>query len=110
MLKSVVLGLLIIAIAGQNTCPYGLAGKTAVFTASYTHSCPLKKASHQHNGSNDTNEINNMQKQSQLFQFISYFYDKSYLSVFQIGSVDMLYTNTYEDATLSLPLRPPINI
>jgi hypothetical protein len=104
MLKGLV-ALIVLAVAVQNTCPYGYAGKTAV-AAPHVHNCPLKnhQPSKSDTSDNFTEDFKNL---NHAYVFTSGGVECGLELFGPAQTVTTIAAYGHEDALLSPLLRPP---
>jgi hypothetical protein len=102
----IIIALLAFAVAVQNTCPYGYAGKTAV-AAPHVHTCPLKD--HQPVRSDAHNDVNPHSSHANgPFVFISVLDGGAFMACGPAEKAGSCKVLGYEDIFLKPPLRPPV--
>jgi hypothetical protein len=99
------IALIAFAIAFQNTCPYGYAGKTAL-AAPLVHNCPLKDhqpatPSGQNKNDNDFRDLNHP------FVLVSAPVDGIIMTFAPARETDTIEPPEHRDIFLNPPHRPP---
>jgi hypothetical protein len=102
--------LIVLGIVLQNTCPFGLAEKTAAASPSVHHHCPLKlhnQKAADTGPATGTGDVQDVQKHFKPFTLMSF-------KIESVGRPDVLVeraqpalADRYEEAIVALPMKPP---
>jgi len=95
---------LAVSLIIQNTCPYGMAGKTG-FVSKEMHQCPLKKLSHSEADTDDAAKKTVFQA-GQAFVFIGNALNAIPVSVSEV-SISFSAPDLYKNFIAEPPIKPP---
>lgn len=101
----VLIVLIAFAIAVQNTCPYGYAGKTSV-AAPHVHNCPLKD--HQPATPDGQKRVDkDFRDLNHPFVLVSAPADGAFETFAAVRETDIIKSPEHKDIFLNPPHRPP---
>lgn len=100
--------LIAFAIIIQNTCPYGLAEKTAV-ASHYVHDCPMKTHHAKDTGGKSENNVRDIQKHFKTFNLLCHFIDTHPQPIEEAQSHVAMAAIKYDDDFIDLPIKPPMH-
>lgn len=104
-LVTFIIALIVFAIAVQNTCPYGYAGKTAI-AVSHVHKCPLK--GHQPSRTEGQNKVEkDFQDLNHPLVLVSAPIDGTFMTFAPVRETGIIKPHGYKDIFLIPPHRPP---
>ena len=101
--------LVALALVIQNTCPYGLAEKTAV-AAPFTHDCPLKQHHAKDSEGKSSADLQDMQTYLKTFNLLSGSVAYHPLPLKEAETVAAVVNMRYNDGFIDLPIKPPIPV
>ena len=104
-IPAVFISSVILAIIVQNTCPFGLASKTA-FASPYSNHCPLKGHDHEESGRHDGIDKDPSHANSYYVLHVAETDSALHGPTLNKGMIPP-GLNTYKDACPDPPLRPP---
>jgi hypothetical protein len=102
----VIVPLIVLGIVLQNTCPFGLAGKTAL-ASPIVHHCPLKDHHKPCNSGPGARDLQDMQKNFKPFTLMGFTVESGDEPELLAERAEAALADRYEEVIVPLPIKPP---